>query len=334
MRSCHPLYERRLKEPETLEYIVPGDAHPQRADKLLFELLAGSFSRTLIARMIREGRVVVHGRKIKASTVLRPSEKVVITAADAEPMQSNVEPPHTSLSILFEDDHLMVIDKPPGLTVHHGGGRSSGTLVDILVRDRPEIIGVGEAGRWGIVHRLDKDTSGVMAIAKTNEALSWLSRQFKEHSVTKIYHAIVRGAPQKDEGIVSRPIGRHATDRKRMSVAAAKSRTAVTKWRVVNRLGEVSLLEIRPETGRTHQIRVHLAAIGLPILGDPVYGRMRRRAKHIPHLVEKCAHLLNRQALHASLLGVAHPVTGQYLQWTSPIPQDMEAVIACLKGNM
>ncbi len=313
---------------------MPVDAPPQRADKLLFELLAGSFSRTHIARMIREGRVLVHGRRIKASTVLRPSEKIVIEAADAEPRQPPIEAPCKSLFILFEDDHVMVIDKPPGLTAHHGGGRSSGTLVDILVRDRPEIIGVGEPGRWGIVHRLDKDTSGVMAVAKTNEALAGLSRQFKEHSVTKIYHAIVRGSPQKDEGVVSRPIGRHAADRKRMSVAATKSRTAVTRWRVVERLGDIALLEIRPETGRTHQIRVHLAAAGMPILGDPVYGRMRRGAKHIPPQVKKCADLLNRQALHASMLGLVHPVTGQYLEWTSPIPQDMETVIARAKEYM
>ncbi len=306
---------------------MPVDAPSQRADKLLFELLAGAFSRTHISRMIREGKVVVEGRKIKASTVLRPSEKVIIEDAEPDARKSTREQPHMLLSVLFEDDQLIVIDKPAGLTVHHGGGHSSGTLVDILVRERPEMMQVGEPGRWGIVHRLDKDTSGVMAVAKTNDALSWLSRQFKEHSVTKIYHAIVRGTPGKDEGMVCRPIGRHMTDRKRMSVAASRSRTAVTKWRVVARFGDVALLEIRPETGRTHQIRVHLASIGMPILGDPVYGRIRRNAKHIPPLVKKCADLLKRQALHASLLGVIHPVKGQYLEWTSQIPKDMETII-------
>lgn len=317
-----------------MECLIPADTAPQRADKLLFQLLGGAFSRTHISRLIREGKVFVKGSKIKASTVLRPSEKVVIEDAPLVSTQGDSEPRPISLSILFEDDQIIMIDKPPGLTVHHGGGQASGTLVDILIHEHPEIRGVGESGRWGVVHRLDKDTSGVMVVARTNETLLKLSRQFKEHAVTKIYHAIVRGAPNKQEGLISLSIGRHATDRKRISVAATKSRSAVTKWKILERLGSLALLEIRPETGRTHQIRVHLASAGMPILGDPVYGRLRPNARNIPPLVRECAQLLKRQALHASVLGIMHPTTGRYLERKSPIPKDMETIIAMARKSL
>lgn len=276
---------------------------------------------------------MVRGRKIKASTALSGSDKIVIDETYPETEQVDGEP-LISLSVLFEDDQLVVIDKPPGLAVHHGGGRTSGTLVDILVRERPEVMGIGEPGRWGVVHRLDKDTSGVMVVAKTQETLERLSQQFREHSVKKIYHAIVRGAPQKDEGIISLPIGRHATDRKRMSVSTTKSRSAVTKWHIVERLGDLTLLQICPETGRTHQIRVHLASVGMPILGDPVYGRMRHSARNIPAMVKKCAELLNRQALHASVLGIMHPARGEYLECRSAFPQDIETIMALARKGL
>ncbi len=316
-----------------MEYIIPSNVTPQRADKLLAELLAGSFSRNHISRLIREGKVLVAGRKIKASTLLKPSYQVIIKDSDMPPATNDNESLLLPWSILYEDDHIIVVDKPPGLTVHHGSGRVSKTLVDILIKERPVISGVGEAGRWGIVHRLDKDTSGVMVVAKNNETLTKLFQQFKQHSVTKIYLAIVRGTPTREEDVIMLAIGRHTTDRKRMSVATSKSRYAITKWRILERLGPVSLLEIRPKTGRTHQIRVHLAAAGMPILGDPVYGRLRPNARKVPRLVKDCAKILKRQALHASVLGILHPLTGEYLEWTSPLPPDMKTVMALARSS-
>lgn len=277
---------------------------------------------------------MVKGRKIKASTLLRPSDKVVIEDPQLPSRHLISDEQLVLLSVLYEDDQVIVVDKPPGLIVHHGSGNISATLVDILLRERPEIRAVGEPGRWGIVHRLDKDTSGIMIVAKTNEALVNLSRQFKKHCVTKIYHAIIRGAPNKADDIICQAIGRHARDRKRMSVAAIKSRPAITQWKILERLGDLSVLEIRPKTGRTHQIRVHLAAAGMPILGDPVYGRMRHNARNVPRLVKECAQLLRRQALHASMLGIIHPTTGKYLEWNSPLPSDMKSVIALARTSL
>ena len=230
-------------------------------------------------------------------------------------------------SILHEDSHLIIVDKPAGLVVHPGAGRSYGTLMDALVSTRASMEGIGEPGRWGIVHRLDRDTSGVMVIAKSLPAYESLSRQFKEHSVHRFYLALVRGSPGRDEGIVDRPIGRHAKDRKRMSTSTTKARHAVTLWAVQRRLGTVTLLRIRPQTGRTHQIRVHLASIGLPVLGDQVYGKSRKKGTSSNPVLRKVAHLMKRQALHAAVLGFEHPAEKTYVEFSSGLPDDMTRVI-------
>jgi len=261
--------------------------------------------------------------------MLEPGDTVeVLSEPESSTPLSTDEGP--SFTILFEDDHIVVVDKPPGLVVHPGSGRPSGTLMDALLESRPQIHGVGEPGRWGIVHRLDRDTSGVMVVAKTPTAHSELSSRFKAHSIHRMYAALVRGDPGKDDGIIDVPLGRHVRNRKRISTATSKPRTAVTRWKVRARYGSLTLLEVTPQTGRTHQIRVHLAAAGMPVMGDPVYGKGRAKARFTDPLVKRVTGLLTRQALHASVLGFDHPVTGEYVEFSSDLPSDMaEAIAVC-----
>ncbi|MBI5570534.1 MAG: RluA family pseudouridine synthase [Desulfomonile tiedjei] len=309
---------------------VPEGFGPDRADKLLAEVLPAKPSRSSLARMMREGLVIVAGRPISPSTVLNPGDRVEFLRADVSLIApAGAEIPE--VPIIFEDDGVIVVDKPPGLAVHPGAGRSTGTLMDVLVRTRPEMIGVGEPDRWGIVHRLDRDTSGVMVAAKTAHAHAELSAQFRQHSVHRIYLAIVRGNPSEDEGVIDVPLGRHAKDRKRISTVTKKARSAITRWKVLERLGELTLLEIRPETGRTHQIRVHLASRGMPVAGDPVYGKARKKTAAGTNQLKAALAHLKRQALHAAVLGFIHPINAQYVEFSSPLPEDMARVIATCK---
>jgi 23S rRNA pseudouridine1911/1915/1917 synthase len=233
---------------------------------------------------------------------------------------AGVYPEPIPLSILYEDEDLIVIDKPAGLVVHPGPGHSGGTLVNALLHHCGDLAGIGGVLRPGIVHRLDRGTSGTMVAAKNDVAHRGLAEQFHDHSVERTYRALVRGVPSEDSGRVDLPVGRHARDRKRMSVRASLSREAHTAWFVTRRFPTSghSWLEVRPETGRTHQIRVHLASIGLPIVGDPVYGRKGRTS---------LASGLGRPALHAERLGFTHPRTGERLCFDSPLPPDLALLL-------
>jgi 23S rRNA pseudouridine1911/1915/1917 synthase len=310
-------------------FVIPDDSIPDRADKILAECLAASASRSSLARVIRSGRVLVKGRPISPSTVLNPGDRIEIlpetTIAATTP---DIEPP--SFGIIFEDEDLIVVDKPPGLVVHPGAGRPSNTLMDILISTRPEMVGVGEQGRWGVVHRLDRDTSGVMVFTKTASAHSALSAQFKAHSIHRVYLALVRGNPGEESGIVDAPIGRHVKERKRISTKTGKARRAVTRWTVKERFGGLTLLEVYPETGRTHQIRVHLAFVGLPVAGDAVYGKVRKKSGVTDPRLRRVLEVLKRQALHAAVLGFTHPRSEKYVEFSSPMPADMaEAIKIC-----
>ena len=310
--------------------VIPKDTIPDRADKVLAEFFEGELSRSVLARLIKNGSLLVQGKPIRPSTLLNPGDEVDIFPPRQE------KPPVTRtttqcLSILFEDDDIVVVNKPPGLVVHPGAGRSSGTLMDALVEARPEMIGVGDAGRWGIVHRLDRDTSGAMVVAKSALAYKSLSAKFKTHSIHREYLALVRGSPGDDEGFIDTPLGRHPRDRKRMSTTTSKPRAAQTRWKVRMRLGQLTLLEVTPQTGRTHQIRVHLASIGLPVAGDPMYGRLRKKTGNEKLPVNRVLKVLKRQALHAAVLGFQHPITSHYLEFTAPIPPDMDEAIKLLQ---
>jgi 23S rRNA pseudouridine1911/1915/1917 synthase len=310
--------------------IIPVDAAPDRADRALAELLSGVMTRSSLSRLIRDGLVTSEAKRIRPSTLVKPGQEVTIEFNSIIEKAATIPCAIPHPVILFEDDHVMVLNKPAGLVVHPGAGTREPTLMDILVESRPSMIGVGEHDRWGIVHRLDKDTSGVMIVAKTILAHEDLSAQFKVHSVGRIYLALVRGTPKSQAGVIDKELGRSQSDRKKMSPVTRKGRLAVTSWRVKEGFGRVSLLEIRPETGRTHQIRVHLASVGLPILGDRVYGMRANNKPHSDQLLNKLGSILKRQALHAAFLSFKHPATGETLDFSSDAPSDMsEAIRIC-----
>jgi 23S rRNA pseudouridine1911/1915/1917 synthase len=292
----------------------------ERLDRAL-AALAG-VPRSQAQRWIEAGAVRCNEARARASQRVALGD--VVAAEPPEPVAISLEPEPIPLAILFEDAALVVLDKPAGLVVHPAPGHARGTLVHALLHHCTDLAGVGGVLRPGIVHRLDAGTSGVMVVAKSDAAHQALSLQFRDHSIERVYHAFVRGAPAAEEGRVERAIGRHPKERKRMSIATRAGREARTAWRVLARFpaSGAARLEVRPETGRTHQIRVHLASQGLPILGDPVYGRARAG---LPAGVE-----LARPALHAARLGFTHPITGQRLAFEAPLPADLAALADAL----
>jgi 23S rRNA pseudouridine1911/1915/1917 synthase len=301
---------------------VVGEADAgERLDQAL-AALAG-VSRSQARRWIDEGRVRLAGAPARASARVAAGER--LEAEPPEPLPAPLAPEAIPLAVLYEDADLIVIDKPAGLVVHPAPGHASGTLVNALLHHCADLSGVGGVLRPGIVHRLDRGTSGVMVAAKHDAAHRALARQFHDHTIEREYRALVRGLPAADEGRVDRALGRHPRDRKRISTAARGAlREARTAWRVLRRFAasERTWLSIRPETGRTHQIRVHLAAAGLPIAGDPVYGRGARDGSG-----------LARPALHAARLGFAHPRSGERLRFEAPLAADLAAILAALEAR-
>jgi 23S rRNA pseudouridine1911/1915/1917 synthase len=279
-------------------------------------------SRSQARRWIEQGRVRVNEREVAASLRVRAGDLVEAIPPDPEP--SSVAPESIPLAVLHEDEDLIVLDKPAGIVVHPAPGHPGGTLVNALLHHCDDLTGVGDVLRPGIVHRLDRGTSGVLVVAKSDLAHRHLAEQFRDHSVDRVYLALVRGTPGAESGTVDLPIGRHVRDRKRMSVRTRGGREAATQWRVARRFSRSgrTLLEVRPRTGRTHQIRVHLATIGLPIVGDPVYGRGGRAAPESS---------LERPALHAERLAFTHPRTGQRLDFRTPPPPDLAKLLAALE---
>jgi 23S rRNA pseudouridine1911/1915/1917 synthase len=293
------------------------EAAGERLDRFLAERL--DQPRNQVQRWIRDGLVRVNGEPAaKPSTALSGGERLEVAVPPPEP--SGIEPEAGQLSVLHEDPSVVVVDKPPGLTVHPGAGRATGTLVHRLMARYPDLEGVGGAGRPGIVHRLDKDTSGVLVVARTPEAYRALQRAFSEREVEKRYLAIVYGEPDPEIGMIDEPIGRHANERKRMTVRAVErgGRPARTRYRVRAAAGGLALLELDIETGRTHQIRVHLKHDHHPILGDPVYGEARWKAMHGP--ARRRLEIFPRPALHAWRLAFAHPGSGERAAFEAPVP--------------
>jgi 23S rRNA pseudouridine1911/1915/1917 synthase len=311
-------------ESEALSFRVTDEMAGQRLDASLAQL--SGLPRSQIQRWIEEGRVRVDGDEVRrGKKTLSGGEW--IEAEPPEIVEARVEAEEIALSVLYEDSDLIVIDKAAGMVVHPAPGHPSGTLVNALLHHCEDLAGVGGVLRPGIVHRLDRGTSGVMVAAKNDLAHAALSGQFQNHSIERIYLAFVRGVPRADQGRVEQPIGRHPRDRKRMSIKSRVGRAAATRFRVLERFvkGGQAWLEIRPETGRTHQIRVHLASIGLPIFGDTVYGR--ERAKHARGVTR-----LDRPALHAAVLGFEHPRSGETMRFEAPLPDDLQTLLGELRA--
>jgi len=310
------------------------DTAGERIDKVLAGLLP--LSRMRIRKAIESGGVRVDGVTVRrASESVPPGSEIVV---ELEPKaESSLEPADIPLSVLWEDDALLVVDKPAGLVVHPGPGHAGDTLVNALLHHRPEIAGVGDERKAGLVHRLDKDTSGCLLIPKTDAAHRALSAQFAARTVDKAYWAFAWGHLGAAEGAFDAPIGRSTRDRQRMSTRTRRGRVAVTRWRLLERYAVAEWLEIGLETGRTHQIRVHLAEAGHPVLGDARYGGGPARARgfHGPGLAwaREAAAAAGRQALHARALAFDHPDTGERLGVESPLPADLAELRAVLRRH-
>ena len=288
--------------------VTPESGENQRLDLFLSEKLDG-WSRAQVQRIIGEGRALVNATEKRPSYRLKVDERIEVD--DTLPEADLLTPKSIPLTVIHEDEHLVVIDKSSGMIVHPGAGRQTNTLANALLYRFPEIEGVGPKEKPGIVHRLDKETSGVILVARTKMAFQELQRQFKAREVEKLYIGLVWGKMPQEEGKITWAIGRHTKHGERMSVKTNKPRAAETRYRVKKPLGEFTLLEIRPITGRTHQIRVHLAASGHPVVGDSRYGR-KKVASGCPHLF-----------LHAHRLTVTHPLSGERVSFQSPLPFDL-----------
>jgi 23S rRNA pseudouridine1911/1915/1917 synthase len=301
----------------------------KRLDRFLSEADL-NLSRSQAKNLIEKNYVLLNQKPTKPSTHLKVGDQVSGILPKPKPLFLKPEP--LPLNILYEDSSMIVIDKPSGMVVHPAYGNLSGTLVNALLYHCKDLAGINGVLRPGIVHRLDKDTSGVMVVAKDDGAFHQLTKQFKNRTVEKVYLAIAYGKFGQDEGLIDSAIGRHPSQRKRMSTRTKKGRMAITRWKLIESLNGFTFLEIFPQTGRTHQIRVHLSSIGHPLLGDPLYGRKGRPGTTHDPVLRECVKRMNRQALHAQRLSFNHPQTGEKVEFISPIPQDMKEVLECLRS--
>jgi 23S rRNA pseudouridine1911/1915/1917 synthase len=301
-------------------FAVPADSAGARLDVFLTSVLGGH-SRSSIQRLIRDGHVQVNGRSAKANQPMKTGQTVLVELP--EPVDATPQPEALALPIVYQDSDLIVVDKPPGMVVHPAAGHDSGTLVNALLHHVDDLSGIGGEKRPGIVHRLDRGTSGLMVVAKNDAAHEELSRQFHDREVEKEYIALVWGEVQAGRRIEA-PIGRDPVNRKKMSAKARRSREAVTRIVKAEKFGVVlTLAHIAIHTGRTHQIRVHLSAIGHPVVGDPLYGGVHRR---VPGDLRAVTHL-TRPFLHAARLAFTHPTEKRRMEFTSPLPDDLQRVL-------
>lgn len=278
-----------------------------RIDKFLSNAVP-DISRSYIQKLIDNGAVTVNGKNIKSNYKTSSGDLIAMYLPELEIL--DIQPEDISLDILYEDNDILVVNKPKGMVVHPSPGHYSHTLVNaVLFHCRDNLSGINGILRPGIVHRIDKDTTGSLLICKNDASHRKLAAQLKEHNITRKYHAIVHGNLKEDTGTIDAPIGRHPTERKKMSINAPHGRSAVTHYRVLERFGNFTYTECELETGRTHQIRVHMAGIHHPIVGDTVYGPA------------KCPFKLEGQTLHAKTLGIIHPTTGKYMEFDAPLPE-------------
>ena len=316
---------------ETTVYHIQKEQHGTRLDRFLMRVTE-DMSRTHLQRLIRDGNVTINDKVVKQpSYALRGGDEISLTLPPPRPLDT-IAPENIALDILHEDSYLIVLNKPAGMLVHPANGVYTGTLVNALLAYCTDLSGIGGIERPGIVHRLDKDTSGILVVAKTDVVHRELSAQFEKHSITRQYVAIVCGIPAKTGGTIDTRIARSRRDRRRMTTVETGGRHAVTHYEVLERYPKFALVQLTLETGRLHQIRVHLQHIGHPVAGDAVYGGEQRALNDADTAaLKQTLAQLKRQALHARLLGFEHPVTSENLTFSAPMPKDMLTLLDALK---
>jgi len=306
---------------------VPDERQGERLDQLLVAMLSDQ-SRASVQRLIREGQILMQGEPVRAAQRVRGGDAIEVTLPPPRSSHLRAEP--YPLDILFEDGDLVVVNKPAGMTVHPGAGTRGGTLVNALLHHCVDLSGVGGEERPGIVRRLDRATTGVLVVAKNDMAHRDLAAQFKARTVDKRYEALVWGRPRFASGTIDKPVGRHRTARVKMAIRE-DGRSARTSWRMIAPLGPVTLLELEPATGRTHQIRVHLMSIGHPIVGDPLYGGRRAGSLREQEAQRHLAAFAGL-ALHARRLAFRHPRSGERVEYSAARPRDLQTLIEALGG--
>lgn len=300
---------------EEVTYLVDEESQGMRIDNYL-SLVMEDRSRSFIQGLINDGKVTVNNKKVKSNQKLKKNDLIEGLIWELE--EEKVEAENIPLDILYEDSDIIVVNKAQGMVVHPAAGNTSGTLVNALLYRSKELSRINGDIRPGIVHRIDKDTSGILVVAKNDDSHMKLAEQLKDHSMTRVYLALVEGVIKNDKGTVDANLGRHPIDRKKMAVVK-EGRRAITHYKVLERFDKYTLVECRLETGRTHQIRVHMAHIGHPVVGDPVYGYKKQRFN------------LEGQLLHAKMLGFIHPSTGKYLEFQEDLPLYFKRVLEILR---
>lgn len=296
---------------------ITPEMEGERIDKCISNYLE-SLSRSYIQKIIKDGKAYVNDAVVKANYKVKVDDKVQFEIPDCE--EPDIPPQDIPLDILYEDKDILIVNKPKDMVVHPAPGHYEGTLVNaIMFHCKDELSGINGVLRPGIVHRIDKDTTGSIIICKNDEAHRKIAQQLKEHSITRKYRAIVYGRIMEEEGTVNAPIGRHPTDRKKMAINEKNGKPAVTHYKVLERFDKYTYIECQLETGRTHQIRVHMTSIGHPLLGDEVYGNA------------KCPFKLEGQTLHAMTIGFIHPTTGEYVEYEASLPEYFEHLLQILR---
>lgn len=300
------------------EWDVSDQEAGERVDKYVAERLGEDVSRSQVQQWVKDGFVKVNGREVKSNYKVAAGDSVQLVYPELTELEVLGEP--IPLDVVYEDQDVIVVNKPRGMVVHPAPGHASGTLVNALLHHCKDLSGINGVIRPGIVHRIDKDTSGLIVAAKNDKAHASLAAQLKDHTVTRKYVAVVHGVLTHEQGTVDAPIGRDLRDRKMFTVTERNSKHAITHFVVLERFGDYTLLELKLETGRTHQIRVHMKFIGHPLVGDPVYGPGKNKRKYI-----------EGQALHAAVLGFSHPADGRYMEFSREWPEDMENLVETLR---
>lgn len=297
-------------------FLADQEAEDERIDKYLTAYLQ-KHSRSFLQKLIKDGQVFVNGKAVKSNYRLREEDRIELTVP--EPLQTDILPEDLHLDIVYEDNSVLVVNKPKGMVVHPSAGHASGTLVNgLMFHCQDRLSGINGVLRPGIVHRIDRDTTGLLMVCKDDQAHRCIAAQLKEHTITRRYHALVKGRFQKEEGVIDAPIGRNPSNRLKMAVNEQNGKHAVTHYRVLEQFSTCAYVECRLETGRTHQIRVHMSSIGHPLIGDTVYGG--------PAVKE-----VQGQMLHAKTIGFVHPVTGEYMEFDSELPPYFQKILEKLQ---